>query len=57
MDLPDRGGPNISSECEPAAAISKARLVSGWPRTSLRSALGIVGAGWAPEMKGSNLLA
>ena len=37
IDLPVPGGPSSSSEWPPAAAISSARLASGWPRTSARS--------------------
>ncbi len=40
MDLPEPGGPTMSSEWEPAAAISNTRLAWAWPRTSARSAIG-----------------
>ena len=38
MDLPEPGGPLISTECPPAAAISSARLAADCPFTSAKSA-------------------
>ncbi len=38
MDLPEPGGPTMSTLWPPAAAISSARLAAAWPFTSARSA-------------------
>ena len=37
MDLPEPGGPDMSTLWPPAAAISKARFTCSWPFTSAKS--------------------
>ena len=47
IDLPEPGGPTISTEWPPAAAISSARLAVLWPLTSDRSGCGAgLAGGW-----------
>ena len=57
IDLPVPGGPMSSRLCEPAAAISSARLAPAWPLTSRRSGPGSGGGGGSATATGSGTAA